>query len=53
MVAASKAGAIKVLVKTGAGQEALHKYRHKWQDMNADYIARDLEDAISWLLRMR
>ncbi|ENQ3108729.1 histidinol-phosphate phosphatase family domain-containing protein/HAD-superfamily hydrolase, subfamily IIIA [Bacillus sp. 491mf] len=49
IVAGIKVGATTILVQTGAGYDALHTYRHKWSDMNADYIATNLEDAVSWL----
>jgi histidinol-phosphate phosphatase family protein len=50
MVAASKVGAIKILVLTGAGKEALEEHRHLWIDIDADYVAENLADAIQWVL---
>ncbi len=49
MLAASKAGAKKILVKTGWGEGSLTKYRHKWQEVEPDYIADDLVNAVSWI----
>lgn len=51
MLAAARVGAIKILVRTGAWEEALGKYRHKWADHEADYIAEDILDAVKWLDR--
>ncbi|MGG0276492.1 HAD-IIIA family hydrolase [Bacillus rhizoplanae] len=49
IVAGIKVGATTILVQTGAGYDALHTYRHKWANMEANYIAENLEDAVSWL----
>ncbi|GIP31992.1 hypothetical protein J2TS4_12020 [Paenibacillus sp. J2TS4] len=48
MVAGHHAGCMNILVLTGAGQEALNKYRHKWSFTEADYIAGDFADAVQW-----
>lgn len=50
MIAASKAGARKVLVKTGWGMGSLGEYRDQWKDIEAEYIAEDILDAIIWLM---
>lgn len=50
MLAASQAGMQAILVKTGAGEEALGKYRHKWIDFEPMYTAKNLLDAMNWLL---
>lgn len=55
LVAASEVGAVKILVKTGGGEKDLAKFENgelfgKWAQILVDYIAKDLEDAISWLL---
>lgn len=49
VLAAAKVDAIKILVMTGAGYDALGKYRDKWSDYQADFVAIDLLDAIEWL----
>lgn len=49
MLAASKAGTKKILVKTGWGESSLSKYRDKWKDVEPDYIAEDLMDAVMWI----
>jgi histidinol-phosphate phosphatase family protein len=51
MVAAHRAGCRCILVQTGAGKEAMSIYRNKWMDLQADYIAKDLKDAVEWLLK--
>lgn len=49
MVAASLAGAKKVLVKTGWGQGSLTTHRESWKDVEPDYIANNLVDAVNWI----
>ncbi|UYZ23799.1 HAD-IIIA family hydrolase [Mesobacillus jeotgali] len=55
MLAADEAGSIKILVKTGSGQEAYDKYINKqyygrWGEIQPDFIASDLNEAIHWLM---
>lgn len=50
MVAANRIGCHGVLVQTGAGKEAMEKYRYKWKGIVPDYIAINLEDATKWIL---
>jgi len=50
MPAAHRVGAIKILVRTGWGESSLKEYRHKWEDIEPDYIANNLGDAVNWLL---
>jgi len=50
LVAAHQVGALKVLVKTGFGQGALGDYKFLWEDIDADYIAEDILDAVKWIL---
>ncbi|MEG0013490.1 MAG: HAD hydrolase-like protein [Cellulosilyticaceae bacterium] len=49
--AAHQAGMQAILVKTGACDEALGKYRHKWIDCEPVYIAENILDAVYWLLK--
>lgn len=49
MLAANKAGAKKVLVKTGWGEGSLTKYRYQWQEVEPDFIADNLVNAVSWI----
>ncbi|MEW8972454.1 MAG: HAD-IIIA family hydrolase [Mesobacillus sp.] len=56
LLAADDAGCLKILVKTGSGQEACDKYINKqyfgrWGQVHPDFIAEDLNEAISWILR--
>jgi ribonucleotide monophosphatase NagD (HAD superfamily) len=54
MLAAASVGAIKVLVETGWGKQSLEKYRHKWIDQaSPDFVAKDLLDAVKWLVEIR
>lgn len=50
ILAASKADCIKILVKTGAGKAALSEHYHKIRDIEIEYIAEDLVDAVKWIL---
>lgn len=57
LVAANEVGAVKILVRTGAGEKELMKLNNneffgKWAEVQPDYVAKDLEDAINWLLRI-
>lgn len=49
MLAANLAGTKKVLVKTGWGEGSLTTHRENWKDVEPDYIANDLVDAVSWI----
>jgi D,D-heptose 1,7-bisphosphate phosphatase len=49
MIAASKAGTKKVLVKTGWGEGSLAEYRDSWKGIEPDFIASDLVDAVNWI----
>lgn len=49
MIAADKVNSIKILVKTGWGVGSITDYRYLWKDVQADYIAEDILDAINWL----
>lgn len=50
MIAANEVNAIKILVKTGWGEGSLGEYRYKWIDVDPDYVAIDVLDAVRWLL---
>lgn len=49
MLAAARAGLMKILVLTGAGNDAMCKYRHKWAEYEPDYVAKNIFDAVNWL----
>lgn len=55
MLAAYEAGCIKVLVKTGAGEEAFNKYQNqayfgKWAEVSPDFVANDFQSAVDWIM---
>ena len=50
MLAGDSVDTKKILVMTGAGNESLGKYRNKWADIEPDYIAKNVLDAVLWLL---
>lgn len=50
MLAAHSVGAIKILVRTGWGQGSLHQYREKWAEIEPDYVAENLYEAVKWLI---
>lgn len=51
MLAANSVGAKKVLVLTGWGEKSLNKFRHRWDEVEPDYIAEDVLDAVKWLIK--
>jgi HAD superfamily hydrolase (TIGR01662 family) len=51
MLAGLNAGAKTILVKTGAGNEALSTFSDKWHSNKAAYIAEDLLDAAQWIVQ--
>ena len=50
MLAGYSAGTKNILVMTGSGNESLGKYRDKWSNIEPDYIAKNVLDAVLWLL---
>ncbi|MGO4275426.1 HAD hydrolase-like protein, partial [Paenibacillus sp. TAF58] len=51
MLAAAAVGAKRILVETGWGKQSLEKYHHKWYEQaSPDFIAKDLLDAVKWLV---
>lgn len=53
MLAAHAVGALKILVLTGWGEGSLTQYRYSWADIEPDYIAENLLDAVKWLVNKR
>lgn len=51
MAAASKVNCVKILVTTGAGQSSLNEHYDKMKDINIDFIAKGLEDAVAWTVQ--
>ncbi|MGG3915892.1 HAD hydrolase-like protein [Rossellomorea vietnamensis] len=50
MLAAHTVGAMKVLVLTGWGQGSLNQYRDNWAEVEPDYVAENLLDAVKWVI---
>jgi histidinol-phosphate phosphatase family protein len=55
MLAAEKAGCLKVLVKTGAGVEAFRQYQNneyygEWANVTLDFVADHFQQAVNWIL---
>ncbi|MBX4260322.1 HAD-IIIA family hydrolase (plasmid) [Clostridium estertheticum] len=46
MLAGAGVGTKNILVMTGAGNESLCKYRNKWADIEPNYIAKNVLDAV-------
>lgn len=51
VIAGDSINAIKILVKTGWGIGSMTDYRYLWEDVEADYYAEDILDAIRWLIK--
>lgn len=51
MLAAHKAGMKKVLVKTGWGEGSLTTFRASWQEVEPDFIATDILEAVHWIMK--
>jgi histidinol-phosphate phosphatase family protein len=54
LIAANEVKCIKILVKTGAGIEAFHKYKNQeyfgsWAEVEPDFIAEHFQEAVSWI----
>lgn len=50
MLAADSVGATKILILTGWGIGSLNDYRHKWSNVEPDFIANDLLEAVRWII---
>ncbi|WP_274365312.1 HAD-IIIA family hydrolase [Paenibacillus thermotolerans] len=50
MLAAERVGAVKILVKTGWGEQSLGKYRSQWAEAEPDFIADNVLEGVKWLL---
>lgn len=51
MLAAHAVGAKKILVLTGWGKSSCDEYKYKWADIEPDYIAENLLDAVKWIIQ--
>ena len=52
MMAAQRANVKKILVLTGTGNETLGEHRSKWAQIEPDYIANNLLEAVEWVLEI-
>ena len=50
MVLAKNIGAKGILVLTGVGKGSLNEYRYTWKDVDANYIAENILEAVKWIL---
>jgi len=50
MVLAKNIGAKAILVLTGVGRGSLDEFRHTWQNIEADYIAENVLEAVGYIL---
>lgn len=49
MLAAEAVGAIKILVRTGWGEQSLGEFKEEWANCTPDYIGGNLLNAVQWL----
>jgi histidinol-phosphate phosphatase family protein len=47
---AKKINAKGILVLTGVGRGSLNEYKYTWHDIEANYIAEDVLDAVQWII---
>jgi histidinol-phosphate phosphatase family protein len=50
MVLAKNVNAKGILVLTGTGKGSLNEYRHTWKDIEADYVAENVLEAVEWII---
>lgn len=50
MVLAKNIGSKGILVLTGVGRGSLNEYRYTWKDVEANYIAENILEAVKWIL---
>ncbi len=50
IVMGKNAGAKAILVLTGVGNGSLEQYRSTWNAYNADYIAKNVLEAVEWII---
>jgi D-glycero-D-manno-heptose 1,7-bisphosphate phosphatase len=52
MVMAKAVEAKGILVRTGVGEGSLTDFRHTWIDVEPDYVAYDVLEAVKWIIKM-
>ena len=50
MVLARSVGCKAILVRTGLGEGSLGDYRHEWADIEPDFVAEDVLEAVRWIV---
>lgn len=53
MVMAKSVGAKGILVRTGVGESSLTTFKYTWSNIQADYIADNVMDAVFWILHTK
>jgi D,D-heptose 1,7-bisphosphate phosphatase len=51
MVMAKAVGARAILVRTGVGEGSLTDFRHTWSNVEPDYIAENVLEAVKWIVK--
>jgi D-glycero-D-manno-heptose 1,7-bisphosphate phosphatase len=51
MVMAKAAGAKGILVRTGVGEGSLTDFRHTWSNVEPDYVAENVLEAVRWIIQ--
>ncbi|WP_392455514.1 D-glycero-alpha-D-manno-heptose-1,7-bisphosphate 7-phosphatase [Chryseomicrobium aureum] len=51
MLAADRVGMKKVLVETGWGRSSLTTFRATWSEVEPDFIAPEIREAVNWILQ--
>jgi len=53
MILAKNIGAKGVLVLTGAGKASMDEYRHTWQDSAPDFVAKNVLEAVNYIVTVQ
>ncbi len=51
MIMANKVGAKGILVRTGVGESSLTDFRYTWSEVEPEYVAENILEAVKWILR--
>ena len=51
MVMAKTVGAKGILVRTGVGEGSLTTFKHTWANIEADYVAENVLEAVKWIIQ--
>ena len=50
MILAKNIGAKAILVLTGVGKSSMNEYRHTWQNVEPDFIAENIFEAVNYII---